>query len=124
MKRILIPSISLSIICTALQTGLNSEAPIPPARAHHALVYDEANKTVWMTTGSTPLDGGNSIKFFNDSWSFNGKAWKQNANASDERSGVALAYDSKRNKIFSYGGFTPDNNSHGELRVLENNEWK
>ncbi|HEU4861658.1 MAG TPA: kelch repeat-containing protein, partial [Chitinophagaceae bacterium] len=53
----------------------------PPVRAHHSLVYDEESKTILLTGGSTPLDGGNSFKFFNDIWSFDGSKWTLKGNA-------------------------------------------
>lgn len=95
----------------------------PYVRAHHALAYDEKNETVIMTAGSTPLDGGSSFKMFNDIWNFDGKTWKQSGNAGDERSGIGLAWDSKRNKLFSFGGWI-GGNSLSELRVFENGDWK
>jgi len=96
----------------------------PYKRAHHEMVYDEANKSVLMIGGSTPLNGGQSFKFFNDIWKYNNTGWSKVANAGDERSGIRLAYDTKRNKLYSYGGFTANNQSSGQLRVLENGEWK
>ena len=57
---------------------------LPPVRAHHSLVYDEAAKTILLTGGSTPVDGGNSFKFFNDIWSFDGNKWTLKGNAGDE----------------------------------------
>ncbi len=96
----------------------------PYKRAHHEMVYDEVNKSVLLIGGSTPLNGGNSFKFFNDIWKYNSNGWSKIVNAGDERSGIRLAYDSKRNKLYSFGGFTTDNQSSGQLRVLENNEWK
>ncbi|HMI80133.1 MAG TPA: hypothetical protein VK484_15145, partial [Ferruginibacter sp.] len=86
--------------------------------------YHDANKAVMMTGGSTPLDGGNSSRFFNDLWSFDGRSWKMIGNAGDERSGIAIAFDTKRNKLYSYGGFSGDNASHAELRVLVNGKWE
>jgi hypothetical protein len=100
-----------------------SQPVIPAKRAHHELVYDETNKKILMTGGSTPVDGGNSFEVFNDVWIFDGKTWKQSGNAGDKRSGIRMAYDTKRNKLFSFGGFS-DNNSLAELRVMENGEWK
>jgi hypothetical protein len=96
----------------------------PPVRAHHALVYDETTKTVLMTTGSTPLDGGNSFKFFNDVWSYDGKKWILKGIAGDERSGIGLAYDTKRKKLYSFGGYTGGDGSRSEFGVFENNDWK
>ncbi|MES2776915.1 MAG: hypothetical protein V4722_22250 [Bacteroidota bacterium] len=105
-------------------TSLNAQPMTPHKRAHHQLVYNEAAKAIVMTTGSTPLDGGKSFKLFNDLWNFNGSKWTLAGTAGDERSGVMLAYDTKRRKIFSFGGFTEDNSSHAEFRVLENGVWK
>ena len=96
----------------------------PPPRAHHSLVYDETTKSVLLTGGSTPLDGGNSFRFFNDIWSFDGSKWTLKGNAGDERSGMALAYDTKRKKLYSFGGYTSDGSSGSEFRVFENNTWK
>ena len=95
----------------------------PSKRAHHELVYDEGNNRVLMTAGSTPLNGGTSFDVFNDIWSFDGKAWKLSGTTGDKRSGIRMAYDTKRNKLFSFGGWS-DNISLAELRVLENGEWK
>lgn len=95
----------------------------PPKRAHHELVYDEGNKQIILTAGSTPLDSGRRSQTFNDLWVFDGKTWKQKGTAGNERSGIKMAYDTKRGKIFSFGGYV-DGVSLGELRVLENNDWR
>lgn len=95
----------------------------PGVRAHHELVYDEKNEVVIMTAGSTPLNGGSSFEMYNDIWKFDGKAWKQDGTAGDKRSGIRMAYDSKRNKLYSFGGWI-NGNSLAELRVFENGEWK
>jgi hypothetical protein len=60
---------------------------------------------------------------YNDVWKFDGKDWKQSGTAGDRRSGIKMAYDAKRNKLFSYGGWF-NGNSLGELRVMENGDWK
>ncbi|MES1222367.1 MAG: kelch repeat-containing protein, partial [Bacteroidota bacterium] len=96
---------------------------LPPKRAQHELVYDEASNTVLMTAGSTPLNGGSSFDVFNDIWSFDGKTWKLTGVAGDKRSGIRMAYDTKRNKLFSFGGWS-NGNSLAELRLMENGEWK
>src|SRR5215510_7707202 len=84
---------------------------VPQVRAHHSLVYNESTKTIWLLGGSTPLNGGNSFKTYNDIWSFNGRSWTLKGNAGDERSSMALAYDTKRNKLYSFGGYTGDRGS-------------
>jgi tetratricopeptide (TPR) repeat protein len=94
----------------------------PQVRAHHELIYDEQNKAVMLTGGSTPLNGGQSFKTFNDVWHFKNSTWTKIGDAGDERSGMRMAYDSKRKKIYSLGGYTGQ--SRSEFRVLENNDWK
>jgi hypothetical protein len=96
---------------------------VPGRRAHHALVYDGYRKTIMMTAGSTPLEGGRSFQFYNDLWSFDGSSWTMTGRAGDERSGIGLAFDSKRKKIYSFGGFA-GNRSLDDLRVLEEGNWK
>lgn len=97
---------------------------IPEKRAHHNLIYDETSKSVLMVGGSTLLNGGQSFKFFNDIWKYNKTGWTKIGNSGDERNGIRLAYDSKRNKRISYGGFTANNQSSDQLRALENGDWK
>jgi len=110
-------------ILMALTALKNITMDLPPKRAHHALVYDEVSKSILMTGGSTPLNGGSSFSFFNDLWSFDGKNWKLVGSAGDQRSGIGLAFDSKRNKIISFGGFSGQS-SLADLRMLEGHEWK
>jgi hypothetical protein len=116
----------LSLLVVSLFPGFlkgQDAGTIPGKRAHHAMVFDEKSQRVILTAGSTPLNGGSSFRFYNDIWSFDGKKWKNLGSSGDERSGVALAYDSKRNQIVSMGGFK-NNMSLGDLRVLDKGEWK
>lgn len=101
-----------------------SPAMPPPVRAHHALVYDAKNKNVLMTNGSTPLNGGQSFKFFNDLWRFDGVRWTEHGTAGDERSGVRLVYNSRDQKIYAFGGYLANGESSGQLRVLDGNSWR
>lgn len=105
-----------------LFSGGEDPGEIPPRRAHHALVYDMANKCIRMTGGSTPVEGGRSFEFFNDNWCFNGQSWNRSNETGDKRSGIQLAYDTRRNKIFSFGGYSGDS-SLSDLRMLENGSW-
>jgi tetratricopeptide (TPR) repeat protein len=100
------------------------EGSTPYKRAHHELVYDETNKSILMVGGSTPLNNGQRGKFFNDIWNYTDARWSKVANVGDERSGIRLVYDTKRNNIYSFGGFTSDNQSSGQLRLLEDGAWK
>lgn len=103
------------------QISLANEAALPPRRAHHALVYDEARGAVVLTSGSTSPNG-QSFTFYNDLWAYDGTTWEYIGTAGDERSGIGLAYDSRRDRIVSFGGFS-NGNSLGDLRVLEGNQW-
>jgi tetratricopeptide (TPR) repeat protein len=96
----------------------------PYQRAHHELVYDDNSKLVLLIGGSTPLNGGQSFRFFNDIWNFDGKSWKKVGHAGDERSGIRTAFDTKRKRLYSFGGFLRDNQSSGQLRMLENGDWR
>ena len=102
---------------------LNGPANIPARRAHHELVYDESTKSILLFGGSTPINGGNAGIFFNDAWQFDGGQWKLIGTSGDKRSGMRLAYDSKRKKVYSFGGFSSEG-SLADLRVWEDNEWK
>ncbi len=106
-----------------LMIAFTASSQKPNMRAHHALAYDEKNKIIIMTAGSTPVDGGNSGIFFNDNWSFDGKQWKLLGNSGDKRSGMGLAYDSKKQKLYSFGGFS-DQGALSDLRLWEAGEWK
>lgn len=97
---------------------------VPLKRAHHAMVFDESSKNVFLTAGSTPVNGGQSYQFFNDIWKFDGTRWVKSGEAGEERSGIRLIYHPGQHKIFSFGGYHQDGRSSGELRVLEGTEWK
>ncbi len=108
-----------------LVSGLQPEDPGKPTRrAHHEMLYDETGKSVLLIGGSTPINGGQSAIFLNDIWRYNTTAWGKAAKVVDERSGIRLACDPDQNRIYSYGGFLNGNEYSGQLRVLENDEWK
>jgi hypothetical protein len=101
----------------------------PPSRAHHALVYDAANDRTLLIGGSTPADsGGRSYKFFEDLWSFDGHRWTLLGASGAQRSGQAVAYDSKRNRVLAFGGYCPcrgkDAGRYPDLLELRNNRWE
>jgi hypothetical protein len=110
-------------LCISLLSFQAPNTGLPPKRAHHALIYDEANKCIVMTAGSTPLTE-DSFAFFNDIWCFDGKQWKQSGESGDKRSGIRLAYDTKRKATYSIGGYAGKGGSFSDLRVLEAGQWK
>jgi tetratricopeptide (TPR) repeat protein len=100
------------------------EGKTPYKRAHHEMVYSEADKSILLLGGSTPLAGGQFFKFFDDIWKYNSSGWSKEGSTGEARSGIKLAFNSKQNKLYSFGGFTPDNQTSGQLRVFENGAWK
>lgn len=114
--RFALPALLLVSVNAAAQT------PAPPRRAHHSLVYDAAGKRVLLTGGSTPLDSGRSFAFFNDTWAFDGEQWTRLGEAGQKLSGAQLAYDTKRNRILSYGGYS-NGMSLPDLRSFDGTGW-
>lgn len=106
----------------AFAANVVSAQPAPPRRAHHALVYDEANKKVLMTGGSTPANGGQSFTFFNDLWAFDGERWTMEPPSGAMLSGMALAYDTNANRVLSFGGY--NGQPIADLRLLEKTGWR
>jgi hypothetical protein len=93
----------------------------PPARAHHALIYDPRTSRVLLTGGSSPSHAESS-GFFGDTWTFDGRTWRTTSVTARPMSGVTLAYDVPRRRIVSFGGY--DGRSLGEFRVLDEREWR
>ncbi len=88
-----------------------SPTTIPTARSEHILVYGP--------TGASPaargavMFGGTDYTmsaqlFFGDTWTFNGQSWSQRnpATSPPPRHSHAAAFDSRRNVIVMFGGWT------------------
>jgi hypothetical protein len=86
------------------------------------MVYDGGTKRVLMTGGSTPVNGGNAFTFFNDLWSFDGTVWTPLPASGAQMSGIALAFDTRRSQIVSFGGYA--RGSSGDVRLLSQNVWR
>ena len=116
--------VRLALCLTALSSlsTLTSRETAPPARAHHALAYDPERQRVLLTAGSTPRDGGRSFEFFNDLWAFDGRRWIELPASGDRISGTSLAFDQRRRRMVSWGGY--DGSARGDLRVLESDGWR
>ncbi len=110
--------LAVLLLVPALVAGQKS----PPRRAHHALVYDEANARVLLSGGSTP-NGGQCCTFFNDLWSFDGKEWTELPSSGPMMSGMRLVWDSRAKQVVSFGGFSHDNQPMSDLRVLRAGAW-
>lgn len=105
-------------------TDIGAQAPAaPPKRAHHSLIYDPVMRKVLLTAGSTPINEGQSFQFFNDLWAWNGSRWDRLGASGKELSGTALAYDSRRRRIVSFGGYA-GGVSLGDVRTLDGATWR
>ena len=103
-------------------TQLSAQATLPPKRAHHSLVYDEAGKRVLLWGGSSPFENGDCCAFFNDLWSFDGTRWTSLGETGGKASGVQLAYDSRQNRVVGFGGYA-NRASLGDVQILVDNAW-
>lgn len=121
LVRIVVAALAI-VPCLALAPRQAVREGAPPARAHHALAYDPVTRRVLLTGGSTPRDSGRSFEFFNDLWAFDGRRWAALPASGDRLSGIRLAFDSRRARLVSWGGF--DGSARGDLRVLEPDGWR
>lgn len=116
-------------LATTLLASLQSAAPVdttvPHVRAHHALVYHPGERRVLLTAGSSPLDADGQRYFMSDeTWAFDGRRWSLMSHSDREMSGVRLAWDSRRGRLLSFGGYLGGSQSIGDLRVLEGGRWR
>ena len=72
----------------------------PPARAHHAMVYDAARERVVLFGGL-----GADRSYLGDTWEWDGSQWRQlELPAPPARTRHRLAYDARRRVVVLYGG--------------------
>ena len=118
---------SILALATSMLASMQAATPAdtthPHVRAHHAIAYHPGEQRVLLTGGSTPLDSGQRYRFFDDTWTFDGRAWHLVSRSDREMSGVRLAWDARRQRLMSFGGFL-GRQSIGDLRVLENGRWR
>lgn len=87
---------------------------IPGKRGHHAVIYDQSKKKIILIGGSTPLDGGNSFRTYDEFWTYDGLKWKMEHAPGFERSSFRIAYDDKNQNLVSFGGMGEGGNK-GDL---------
>ncbi|HEX7837549.1 MAG TPA: kelch repeat-containing protein [Kofleriaceae bacterium] len=74
----------------------------PPARSHHAMVYETRSTTTMMFGG---LDGAGA-RCLDDTWTWDGSAWRQAepTRSPPPRMDHAMAYDLERARTVLFGG--------------------
>lgn len=91
------------------------------------MVYDSVRSVVLLAGGSTTPDGGKTYTTFDDVWSYDGQQWRALGSSGALRSGMALAFDSKRGRVLGYGGYCPcktsDSGTYSDLQELRGGTW-
>lgn len=89
----------------------------PGLRATHCMIYDEKNQKVILLDGTYPeIQPASGLSQL---WAWDGKNWQQIHDTGPPARYVNSAvYDSKRQKIISYGGRA------GKSEIISNNTWE
>ena len=94
----------------------------PPPRGTHRLTYNQQTQRVMLVGGWGP-DGQ-----FNDTWSWDGKRWRQEEvqwqdTEMTARGAARMAYDDARNQLVLFGGYS-DGSANDETWLLDRSTWQ
>lgn len=94
----------------------------PPARSHHAMVFDESRGRVVLFGG---VSGGT---YRNDVWEWDGTTWVEpellpSALRPEPRIDVAMAYDPQNKNVVLVGGDLEDSSLSGQTWTWDGTEW-
>ena len=127
MLVLLLPAGSRAMVADASRAGPRAQAERPARRAHHSMVYDASSRRVLLAGGSTSNDGGKTYSTFDDLWAFDGRRWRALGPSGVRRSGMALAFDSRRGRVLAFGGYCPckttDGGRYDDLLELRDGQW-
>ncbi len=100
----------------------NGQAGSPPARALHAMAYDEARGRIVLAGGFSTENG--SPRPFNDTWEFDGSAWHQiDIAGPGARDHLAMVYAPDRHGVIMQGGARPDIGLMGDTWCYDGTSW-
>lgn len=92
----------------------------PPARAHHALVFDAGQGAVYLIGGST-RDGA-AYRYFADVWRWTGTAWRPDNPLPFPRASHRVAYGSRELLLFG-GQFDAAVRAEGVVWARRDDRW-
>jgi hypothetical protein len=105
----------------AAQAG--AQQPLPDARAHHQLVYDEAERLVYLVGGSTRTSSG--YHYFDDVWTWDGGDWIRAGSLPFPRSSHRVVYHAGRRSLILFGGgFGQAVKAEGVVWERRDGEWR
>src|SRR5689334_1059426 len=110
-------SIALTPAAHHSRGRIGGQAATPHPRGHHTVFYDEARQRV-MVAGGTWNDSRRNYELLNDLWAFDGTSWTELPSSGAKMSGHRIALDAQQH-VFSFGGFLGEDNTIGDLRLLE-----
>jgi hypothetical protein len=96
---------------------------VPEARAHHQLVHHAGDARTYLIGGSTRR--GEGLHYFDDVWSWDGKAWTQAQALPFPRSSHRVVYHAQRNSLVLFGGgFAQAIRAEGVIWERRADVWK
>ena len=100
----------------------DGQAGNPPARALHAIAYDEARGRLVMAGGFVMENGG--PRPLSDTWEWDGTAWQQiNVSGPGARDHLAMAYAPDRRAVVMHGGGSPSTGLTGDTWLYDGQSW-
>lgn len=96
---------------------------VPDERAHHQLVYHDADARTYLIAGSTRR--GDGYHYFDDMWYWDGAGWVQASALPFPRSSHRVVYHAQRNSLILFGGgFAQAIRAEGVVWEWQRGAWK
>lgn len=100
-----------------------SDPGVPPARAHHQLVYHPEQDAVYLVGGSTRAEDG--YHYFDDVWRWSGTEWIAQAPLPFPRASHRMTWSPRRNALLLFGGqFDRAVRAEGIVWALGEGGWR
>lgn len=114
---------ALACLSTVVLPGAAWPQAVPPARAHHQLVYHAGEGRTYLIGGSTRRDEG--YHYFDDVWSWDGIQWARVDTLPFPRSSHRIVHHAQRNSLILFGGgFADAVSAEGILWEWSGSDWK